>query len=131
MRYLNLLTKIKNCNNNKLKFIEISGYYSKKFHSFLLILYKEGYISKFCYKLDKNDNFKVIIFLKYYGQSNKSLLNIKQISKSSINQFCSTKVLWKLKNNLGIYILSTNLGIMSDTEARQLNVGGKLLCVVY
>jgi len=131
MRYLNLLTKIKNCNNNKLKFIEISGYYSKKFHSFLLILYKEGYISKFCYKLDKNDNFKVIIFLKYYGQSNKSLLNIKQISKSSINQFCSTKVLWKLKNNLGIYILSTNLGILSDTEARQLNVGGKLLCVVY
>jgi len=131
MFYVNLLTKIKNSSYNKLKTVEIQGFASKKLHNLLLILYKEGYISKFCYKLDKNDNFKIVIFLKYYKQNKKTLINIKQISKSNRSYYCSSKVIWKLKNNFGTYILSTPLGFLNDVEARQLNVGGKLICAIY
>ena len=61
MFYVNLLTKIKNSSYNKLKTVEIQGFASKKLHNLLLILYKEGYISKFCYKLDKNDRLFTLI----------------------------------------------------------------------
>lgn len=126
-----IFSKLKNAQKNNLKFIELNVNISKKLHSFLLILYKEGYINNFCYKYDKNNKLKIIILLKYDINNKQIITNIKQISKPGYPVYCNSKLLWKIKHGFGIYILSTTYGLLTDFEARLLNVGGKLLCVIY
>lgn len=117
----NLCSSLTNgCLSKKTKITHIN---SKLIKHVLNILIKEGYIKS--YKLNKN---QIDIFLKY--KNNKSVLtNIKKISKSSKRIYCKNKELYK--NKRGFYILSTSVGLLTDIQAKNLNVGGEIICQIY
>lgn len=90
----------------------------------LNILWDEGYILG--YKIYHNNPTCFIIFLKYY-KFNPCINKINAISKPSRRVYLSIKDIWKIENELGLYILSTNKGILSLKNCKRLNVGGELL----
>lgn len=100
---------------------------SKLCSQFLTILWEEGYILG--YKVSPLNPAMFEIFLKYYKE--KSVINkITAISKPSRRIYVSIEELWKLNNGLGLVILSTSKGVLSDKESKKLNVGGEVFCVI-
>ena len=96
----------------------------------LEILKKEGYIKD--YFIEKNDNNKITlkINLKYY-EGDPVIKEIKRISKPGRRVYSRATSIPKVMNGLGIAILSTPKGVMSDIEARKNNVGGEIICKVF
>ena len=90
----------------------------------LNILWDEGYIMG--YKIYCYDSKHFIVFLKYV-KNEPCITNIRAISKPSHRVYLSTKDIWKIKNDSGLYIFSTNKGIMSLKGCKRLNAGGELL----
>ena len=95
------------------------------------ILLKEGYIKSF--ELVDNGNFKDIrITLKYGKDKNEKIITgLKRISKPGLRVYANKEELPKVLNGLGIAIISTNQGVVTDKEARKLNVGGEVLAFVW
>ena len=95
------------------------------------ILYKEGFIQK--YELVEDGNFKNIrITLKYGKDKNgKIITGLKRISKPGLRFYVSKDELPRVLGGLGIAIISTNQGIVTDKEARKLNVGGEVLAYIW
>lgn len=123
MKQINkIISSIKNGKNAGLQTIKISGCFSKSNLEFLKVLWKEGYINGFKY----NKNLE--IYLKYNKTGKNAISTIIQISKSGKRIYTSSKPLWKVKSGFGIFILSTPKGIMSDSTARSLNLGGEVIC---
>ena len=123
-----MLTRIRNGQMRLLNKIEIpfSNFRSK----ILEVLKKEGYIIN--YEITTNDKKikNIFVKLKYYdGQP--VIKEIKRVSKPGRRVYSSIKNLQKTYNGLGISILSTPRGVMSDNEAREANVGGEVLCTIY
>ena len=98
--------------------------------SVLRVLQSEGYINS--YSIETNDSkCKALrINLKYHN-NRPVIWEIKRISRPGRRIYSSIKQLPLVKNGLGIYILSTNRGVMSDMEARKQSVGGEILCSVF
>ncbi len=96
----------------------------------LKVLLNEGYISAYDLVEDGTAFKKVEIELKYDGNE-PVIQEIKRISKPGRRVYTSVKNIKPVKNGLGINILSTNKGILSETEARKLSVGGELICTVF
>ena len=96
----------------------------------LKILKTEGYIKDFY--IEKNDNNKVSlkVNLKYY-EGDPVIKEIKRISKPGRRVYSRANSLPRFMNGLGLAILSTPKGVMSDTEARKNNVGGEIICKVF
>ena len=96
----------------------------------LKILKTEGYIKDFY--IEKNDNNKISIKvnLKYY-EGDPVIKEIKRISKPGRRVYSRANSLPRFMNGLGLAILSTPKGVMSDTEARKNNVGGEIICKVF
>ena len=96
----------------------------------LKILKNEGYISD--YYIEKNENNKSFlkINLKYY-EGDPVIKEIKRISKPGRRVYSRATSIPKVMNGLGLAILSTPKGVMSDTEARKNNVGGEIICRVF
>ena len=90
----------------------------------LNILWDEGYITG--YKIYRDDSKYFLVFLKYM-KTKPCVTNIHSISKPSHRVYLSTKDIWKIKNDSGLYIFSTNKGIMSLKNCKRLNAGGELL----
>lgn len=118
----NLFSKIKNgFLSKKTKIIQQN---SKQSINVLNILVNEGFIKS--YKI--NSKNQIEIFLKY--KNNKSVINeIKRISKPGKRLYLKNKDLYIKKQ--GFYILSTSLGILTDLEAKKLNVGGEFICKIF
>jgi small subunit ribosomal protein S8 len=97
----------------------------------LTVLHKEGYIQSFDDKaLDENNKPILIVKLKYF--EGKSVIEkIKQISKPGLRIYKSFRKLSKIKNGMGIAIISTSKGVLSDHEAREKQQGGEVLVEVY
>ncbi len=95
------------------------------------ILVNEGYIAK--YDLVDNGNFKDIrITLKYGADKNEKVISgIKRISKPGLRAYVSSEDLPKVLGGLGIAIISTNQGVMTDKEARSKKIGGEVLAFVW
>ncbi len=95
------------------------------------ILKEEGYIKD--YKLEEEGKFKNInIELKYGSSKNEKVISgIKKISKPGLRVYASTDELPQVLGGLGIAIISTNKGIITDKEARKQNVGGEVLAFVW
>ena len=95
------------------------------------ILFNEGYIEK--YELVDNGNFKDIrITLKYTAdKSQRIITGLKKISKPGLRVYAGKENMPKVLGGLGIAIVSTNEGIMTDKEARQKGIGGEVLCFVW
>lgn len=94
------------------------------------ILEDKGYISRFI-DIDDNKQGVLRLFLKYDTYGQPVIRHIKRISKPGLRKYSQANDIPRSLNGLGIVILSTSSGIMTDKEAKKLNVGGELLCSIY
>ena len=124
-----MLTRIRNANTAKHDTVDVPV--SKMKLAIADILVDEGYVEK--YDLVDNGNFKDIrITLKYGKDKNdKIIAGLKRISKPGLRVYASREELPKVLGGLGIAIISTNNGVMTDKKARELNVGGEVLAFVW
>ncbi len=130
-----MLTRIRNGQKAKLKEIVLHENTPKKCFQILNILEKEGYILGWEeWNINVNNikiNKKIKVLLKYNGQGITAIRGIFVISKPGRRVFLSTKSLWKPKSSMGIFILSTPFGFLTDKEARFFNVGGEIICGIF
>ena len=124
-----MLTRIRNANTAKHDTVDVPS--SKMKLAIADILVKEGFIKK--YDVVEDGNFKTIrITLKYGKDKNEKIISgIKRISKPGLRVYASREELPKVLGGLGIAIISTNKGVMTDKKARELNVGGEVLAFVW
>ncbi|CVI72869.1 MAG TPA: 30S ribosomal protein S8 [Candidatus Fimimorpha faecalis] len=124
-----MLTRIRNANTAKHDTVDIPA--SKMKIAIADILLKEGYIAK--YDIVEDGNFKTIrVTLKYGADKNERIITgLKRISKPGLRVYASTQDLPKVLGGLGVAIISTNQGVLTDKEARKLNVGGEVLAFVW
>ena len=94
------------------------------------ILKKEGYIKDFFIEKSENNKISLKINLKYY-EGDPVIKEIKRISKPGRRVYSRATSIPKVMNGLGLAILSTPKGVMSDAEARKNNVGGEIICRVF
>jgi small subunit ribosomal protein S8 len=95
------------------------------------ILYGQGYILK--YKFEDDDKQGVIkIALKYDAQTKEpAIRTLERVSRPGLRQYSKPADFQRMKNGLGVAIISTSKGVMTDKEAKAQNVGGEVLCFVY
>ena len=123
-----MLTRIRNGQSTQKRKIDAPASRFRK--NVLEVLKREGYIRNFS-EIEKKSGINFFeIELKYY-EGKPVISEIKRISKPGRRVYSSIKNLQKTYNGLGISILSTPRGVMSDNEAREANVGGEILCTVY
>ena len=124
-----MLTRIRNANAAKHDTVDVPA--SKMKIAIANILVDEGYIQK--YDLVEDGNFKTLhITLKYGADKNEKIISgIKRISKPGLRVYAGKEDLPKVLGGLGIAILSTNQGVITDKKARELQVGGEVLAFVW
>ena len=124
-----MLTRIRNANTAKHDTVDIPS--SKMKLAIADILLKEGYIKK--YDLVDEGNFKTIrVTLKYGADKNEKIMTgIKRISKPGLRVYAGKDEIPSVLGGLGIAILSTNQGIVTDKEARKLGLGGEVIAFVW
>jgi small subunit ribosomal protein S8 len=119
-----MFARIKNAQQLHNKEVKINQ--NKIYLPILNILLKEGYIRGF--KI--NNSFTITIFLKYFNEK-PVISNLTKVSKPGRRIYISTKTLWKKSQSLGVIILSTSKGIISNNDAKKLNIGGEVICYVF
>ena len=124
-----MLTRIRNANTAKHDTVDVPA--SKMKLAIADILVKEGYIKK--YDLVEDGAFQTIrIFLKYGADKNERIITgIKRISKPGLRIYANKEDMPKVLGGLGVAIISTNQGVITDKEARKLQVGGEVLAFVW
>lgn len=124
-----MLTRIRNANIAKHDTVDVPA--SKMKIAIANILLDEGYIAK--YDLVQDGSFKTIhITLKYGEDKNEKIITgLKRISKPGLRVYAGKEELPKVLGGLGIAIISTNNGVMTDKKAREMNVGGEVLAFVW
>ena len=123
-----MLTRIRNANTNKHETVLIPQ--SKTKLAMAEILKNEGFIKD--YKAVESDGINMIeVALKYGPNGEKVIQGLKRISKPGLRIYANADQLPKVLNGLGIAIVSTNKGIITDKQARKLNVGGEVLAYVW
>jgi len=124
-----MLTRIRNANAAKHDTVDVPA--SKMKLAIAKILLDEGYIAK--YDIIEDGTFKTIhITLKYGADKNDKIISgIKRISKPGLRVYANKEELPQVLGGLGIAIISTNQGVITDKEARKLNVGGEVLAFVW
>ncbi|MCI8621669.1 MAG: 30S ribosomal protein S8 [Clostridia bacterium] len=123
-----MLTRIRNANSSKHKTVDIPA--SKMKTAIADILFKEGYIKSF-EEISNDVQGTIRVTLKYDEKGNRVIAGIKRISKPGLRVYASREDLPKVLNGLGIAIVSTSKGIMTDREARKVGLGGEVLAYVW
>lgn len=123
-----MLTRIRNANMAQFSRVDVPA--SKLKISVAKILKFEGYIKN--YKLIRDEKQGIIrIFLKYTNTNQSAIAGIKRHSKPSQRTYVKKKEIPLILNGMGVVILSTSRGVLTDREAKKQNVGGELLCSVW
>ena len=123
-----MLTRIRNANSSKHKTVDVPASNMKK--SIADILFKEGYIA--AYEEIENSNQGIIrITLKYDEKGARVIDGLKRISKPGLKVYAGKEELPKVLNGLGIAIISTSEGIMTDRDARNKKLGGEVLAYIW
>ena len=124
-----MLTRIRNANTAKHDTVDVPS--SKMKLAIADILVKEGFIKK--YDVVEDGNFKTIrITLKYGTDKNEKIISgIKRISKPGLRIYANKEDMPKVLGGLGVAIISTNQGVITDKQARELGVGGEVLAFVW
>ena len=123
-----MLTRIRNANSEKFKTVDIPASNTKK--AIADILFNEGYIK--AYEEIKTENQGIIrVSLKYTDKGQKVISGLKRISKPGLRIYASKDELPKVLNGLGIALISTSKGIMTDKKARELGIGGEVLAYIW
>ena len=122
-----MLTRIRNASQANFKTVDIPASNMKR--DIAEILFNEGYIK--AYEEIKNDNQGIIrVSLKYTEKGKKVISGLKRISKPGLRIYASKEELPKVLNGLGIALISTSKGVMTDKKARELGVGGEVLAYI-
>ncbi len=123
------LTRIRNAQMAQHKVVEIPASNLKK--EMTKILFDMGYILNYKFE-EEGPQGSVKIALKYHPKTKRpAITEIQRVSKPGLRKYAGSDDLPRVMNGLGISILSTSQGVMTDKEARQKNVGGEILCYVY
>ena len=124
------LTRVRNAQMAGLKVVDIPASNMKK--AITKILHEKGYILNFKFEDTDNKQGNIKVALKYNTQtSSPAIKKLIRISKPGLRKYADSKTLPKVINGLGIAILSTPKGVITDKEARDLNVGGEVVCHIY
>ena len=124
-----MLTRIRNANTSKHDTVDVPA--SKMKLAIADILVKEGYVAKYDLVEDGADK-NIRITLKYGKDKNEKIISgLKRISKPGLRVYAGKDELPRVLGGLGIAIISTNQGVMTDKEARKLNVGGEVLAFIW
>ena len=123
-----MLTRIRNANNAKHESVEIPASNMKK--QIAQILVDEGYIKSFNV-IDDGKQDVIKVFLKYGPNKSKVLQGLKRISKPGLRMYVGKEEIPQVMRGLGVAIVSTSKGIMTDKEARNNNVGGEVLAYIW
>ena len=123
------LTRIRNASSAQLKMVEIPSSNVKK--AMTQILFDQGYITNF--KFEDDGKQGVIKIALKYNQSTKvpAITKLERASRPGLRKYNGASDLPRVLNGLGIAIVSTSVGVITDKEARTKNVGGEVLCYVY
>ncbi len=123
-----MLTRIRNANQLKYDTVEVIG--TKMTLGIADILKREGYISEYEYIKNSNGD-KLILTLKYGDRKERVITGLKRISKSGLRVYAKASEIPHVLNGLGIAIVSTSKGLMTDKEARAAKLGGEVLAYVW
>jgi len=123
-----MLTRIRNANNAGHKMVEMPA--SKEKKAIAQILLEEGFINKVDYITDEKQGI-IKIALKYGENKSRVVAGIKRISKPGLRVYAGKDEVPKVLNGLGIAIISTSKGVMTDKKARKAGVGGEVICYVW
>lgn len=123
-----MLTRIRNANNAKHETVDVPASNLKK--SIAEILLEEGYIKNFQIVEDGKQGI-IRITLKYTANKQKVIRGLRRVSKPGLRIYSNCEDMPRVMNGLGIVIVSTSKGVMTDKKARQLNVGGEVLAFVW
>ncbi len=123
-----MLTRIRNANNAKHETVDVPASNMKK--SIAEILLNEGYIKSY-QVVDDGKQGIIRITLKYAQGKQKVIHGLRRVSKPGLRIYSNCEDMPKVMNGLGIAIVSTSKGIMTDKKARQENVGGEVLAFVW
>lgn len=122
------LTRIRNANQVKHEVLEVPA--SKIKRDIAEILKKEGFIKNFEYIEDDKQGI-IRVFLKYGRDGERVITNLKRISKPGLRAYVKANDVPKVLNGLGISIISTSEGLLTDKEARERNIGGEVIAYVW
>ena len=124
-----MLTRIRNANMVKHQIVQIPS--TKMSIAIAHILKEEGFIEDFESYSENNKKY-LLISLKYLGKSRQSVISkIKRISKPGLRVYTTAKQLPRVLDNLGIAIISTSKGVMTNLKAKELGIGGEVLCYIW
>jgi len=123
------LTRMRNAIAAKHRVVEIPG--SKLKREMTKILFEKGYILNYKFENEGAYNQSIKIALKYHPVTKQSAIaELKRVSSPGLRKYVSVDEMPRVLNGLGIAIVSTSKGLMTDKEARTLNVGGEVLCYI-
>ena len=123
-----MITRIRNAQMRMLNKVRVPG--SKFREKILDILKQEGYIADYKVLSDSNTKTSLSVDLKY-NNGLPVIKEIKRVSKPGRRIYVRATSIPKIKNGLGVAIVSTSIGIMTDNDARSKNVGGEIICKVF
>ena len=124
-----MLTRIRNAQTARHESVSVETSIMKK--SIAQILLDEGYIAAFDEVENGKANKDLVITLKYVNKNQKVITGLKRISKPGRRIYAACEDLPKVLGGLGIVIVSTSKGVMTDREARKLGIGGEVLAYVW
>ena len=123
------LTRIRNAQMARHRIVEIPASNVKK--RITEILYDKGYILKYKFEEDNKQGL-IKIALKYDAQSKEpAIKSLERVSRPGLRQYAKPAEIARVQSGLGIAIVSTSKGVMTDKEARAQNVGGEVMCNIY
>jgi len=124
-----MLTRIRNANIVKHQIVQIPA--TKMSKAIATILKEEGFIEDFEIYTENSYEF-LLISLKYKGQSREPVIcKIERVSKPGLRVYANAKKLPRVLDNLGIAIISTSKGVMTNLKAKELGIGGEVLCYIW
>ena len=123
-----MLTRIRNANTSKHKTVDIPASNMKL--GIAEILFKEGYIKSF-EEIKEENQGTIRVTLKYDEKGNRVIDGLKRISKPGLRVYAKADEMPRVLNGLGIAIVSTSEGLMTDKEARSKNLGGEVLAYIW
>ena len=123
-----MLTRVRNAIRANKDVVEVPSSNMKK--AIADIMLKEGYVSDVKHVADEH-NGKIVLTLKYVGKKKSVINGLKRVSRPGLRVYSDVETMPKVMDGLGVAILSTNKGIMTDKQAKAQNVGGEVLCYIW
>ncbi|MEM9855780.1 MAG: 30S ribosomal protein S8 [Bacteroidota bacterium] len=124
------LTRLRNAMKAKHRVLDIPASNVKK--EITKVLHEKGYILNYKFEDTENHQGNIKIALKYHPETKKpAIYHLERISKPGLRKYSPSDSLPRVLNGMGVAILSTSKGVITDKEARDMNVGGEVLCYVY